>query len=205
MEKFKMPNPKIRSLSYRLLSRLFSYPENDEWLLVGKKEQLSCLRRLSCSDAIRSWLDELSDTLRQADLETLQVEYVRLFDYRPVSPPYESAYLQAGQKNQMVKNLKALYRKAGLQCQEEEGHDHIIVELEFMYYLYAQEGKNGAEPLWQNIRSAFLDDHLLKWLPHFCGILQKKAAEPYRQLGFIANAVVESEKKRVTAGSSSPA
>ncbi len=156
-----MPNPKIRSLSYRLLSRLFSYPENDEWLLVGKKEQLSCLRRLSCSDAIRPWLDELSDTLRQADLETLQVEYVRLFDYRPVSPPYESAYLQ--------------------------------------------EEKNGAKPLWQNIRSAFLDDHLLKWLPHFCGILQKKAAEPYRQLGFIANAVVESEKKRVTAGSSSPA
>jgi len=160
-----MPDPKTRSLSYLLLSHLFSYPENDEWLLDKTEEQLSYLRRLSYCDTIGLWLDELSDTLRQTDLETLQVEYVRLFDYRPVSPPYESAYLQTGQKNQMVKNLKALYRKAGLQCQEEEGHDHIIVELEFMYYLYAQEEKNGAEMLWQNIRSTFLDDHLLKWLP----------------------------------------
>lgn len=193
-----MPDPKVRSLSYRQLSRLFAYPESDDGLLIEESGQLSCLRRLSCCDAIGPWLDELAETIRQKDLETLQVEYVRLFDYRPVSPPYESAYLQVGQKNQMVKNLKTLYRKAGLQCQEEEGHDHVIVEMEFMYYLYAQEEKNKAEPLWQNIRSAFLEDHLLKWFPAFCEKLQKNAAKPYQQLGFIANAVVASEKKRST-------
>lgn len=191
-----MPNPKIRSLSYRLLSRLFTYPENEDWILNGTGEQLSCLLHLSCCDAIQPWLEELSDTLRRANLETLQVEYVRLFDYRPVSPPYESAYLQSGQKNQMVKNLKALYRKAGLQCQDEEGQDHVVVELEFIYYLYAQEEKNKAAPLWQSIRSAFVDDHLLKWLPAFCETLQKNAAKPYSQLGHIVNIVVASEKKR---------
>jgi TorA maturation chaperone TorD len=175
---------------------MFYYPEKDEGILIAGSGQLNCLNHLSHCEELQPRIDHLLETLGQVDLEALQMEYVRLFDYRPVCPPYETAYLQGRQKNQTVKNLKKLYRQAGLQCREEEAHDHVIAELEFMHYLYAQEDKDKENPLWKIIGSAFLEDHLLKWLPPFCKALQKNAVEPYQQLGHIVSVVIASEHKR---------
>ncbi len=191
-----MSDPEIWSLSYHLLSHMFYYPVLGDGVMMGTPERLSCLNDLSCFEDLQPCLNGFSDALQKRDLEALQVEYVRLFDYRPVCPPYESDYLAGKQKNQIIKKLKTLYGQAGLQCREDGGHDHVIVELEFMHYLYAQESKNEEKLIWRNYQAAFLEDHLLKWLPLFCKRLQENAAEPYQQLGQIANVVCLSDIKR---------
>lgn len=192
-----MSDAENRSLVYRLLSRLFCYPQEKKDLLGGLREDGSCLTRLLAEGDPNPRLAGLQESIRRSRLQDLQVDYVRLFDYRPLCPPYESAYVSDRQRQQVARDLGDLYRESGLQCREGAALDHIVVQLEFMQYLSAREGAEVDNPRWVELQRTFLRDHLLNWVPRFSDSLVENAAEPYRGLGSLLHVITQREEKQL--------
>jgi putative dimethyl sulfoxide reductase chaperone len=124
----------------------------------------------------------------------LAVDYARIFlgasmqgataDSRGAYP-YESVYTST--KRLLMQEARdeviALYRREGLERSPNfaEPEDHLAFELEFMAFLGTQASAalQAGDPE-QTVRylgkqSAFLEQHLLRWLPDFCADVQRIA------------------------------
>jgi len=128
------------------------------------------------------------------DLATgLAVERTRLLrgvkpGYGP-PPAYESVYASSGEQPvmQATMSVRQAYAEAGVGLPEEvrDQPDFIGFELDFMRHLTAQEAeawKKGGQEEASNLlkaERAFLDDHLARWVPRFCDVMEKEA-----RLGF---------------------
>ena len=125
------------------------------------------------------------------DLQDLLVDYARLFLGTPsaLAKPYGSVWL-TGEPELMQDSAMALlklYEQAGFEIDPEfrDLPDHVAVELEFLYLLTHQcnqattRGDGRALQVCQALRSAFLADHLGRWLGPFVG-----AVREYAQCGF---------------------
>ena len=172
-------------LAYRLLSRLFFYPEKpskDPTALTGQKvtEDLQTLGNASSVGKIGS----LITLLEKARLEDLQLEYVALFDYRPTCPPYEGAFRDDIKRGDILIDLTKFYKKEGTDCSSTFFPDHISVELTFMHLLIFNEASfsdNNPEKMAAVLQTEkeFMDEHLLKWVPDFCDCINKNAELPF--------------------------
>jgi len=177
---------------YLELARLMDYPLEKTGLLLAQNGGLNQLRALN-DPVISEQLAGLTSSLKPTDREALQIEYTRLFVYRPVCAPHETAYRGDLKSHQLIQKLAACYQKAGLHCSETLSPDHISVELEFMQYLFYRQGNcAGSEAtLWQEQTSAFMQDHLHRWVPDFCARLQEEAQRPFKHLAAVIDAVVK--------------
>lgn len=127
---------------------------------------------------------DIDDVVRE-----IKVEYDRLFTGAagPMeAPPYESAYRDPdAAEPPMVKGPSTLavekfYRRHTTEPAFPRGNrpDHIATELEFMYFLTRQEGQaweKGEAKTAEALRRAqlrFVEEHLARWLPDFCGRVQ---------------------------------
>ena len=129
------------------------------------------------------------------DLQDLLVDYARLFLGTPsaLAKPYASVWL-TGEPELMQDSAMALlklYEQGGFEIDPEfhDLPDHIAVELEFLYLLTHQcnqaagSGDGPALQAAQVLRSAFLVDHLGRWLGPFVGAIREHAqCEFYRTL-----------------------
>jgi len=86
-------------------------------------------------------------------------------------------------------DVKNRYREAGLNTAKnfKEAPDHIVAELEFMYYLIFKEVEalsssdtEAAIGCIQKQRS-FLEDHLMSWVPEFAGNIIEHAETLFYQ------------------------
>lgn len=125
-------------------------------------------------------LDEL-ERLGPVALETLQADYERFFG-KSVDrvPARESAYRWRDVSDvvrasgDVAYALRQQYRQFGIAAVP-GGEDHVAVELEFMAYLCTREAAawNARTPetarQLRRQQHNFLDDHLGRWLPDFCG------------------------------------
>jgi putative dimethyl sulfoxide reductase chaperone len=130
------------------------------------------------AEAGKSSLDEVTAGLR--------AEYVSMFfaSWRRVLSPFESVYRSEGHSmlqepsQEMARRLAA----AGLEPQEgfAEPPDHVSLELAYAAYLCEQSlaaaGRDDTVSAqgWLALQSAFLEDHLLPWVPRFCRDLDAK-------------------------------
>ncbi|BAE85922.1 TorD/DmsD family molecular chaperone [Desulfitobacterium hafniense] len=155
--------------SYKLLSLLYDFPsEAMEEVLSLLKENLKAHR----PDLIPVVLEMEEYLVGITDLEVLKVEHAKLFvgPFDLLAPPYGSIYID-GQRRLMgdstIKVLEA-YGDAGLKLSDEfkQPPDHIITELEFMYYLIARylETRNDQ---WLTMKDSFHDEFLKPWLRDF--------------------------------------
>jgi TorA maturation chaperone TorD len=123
----------------------------------------------------------------------LAVERTRLLrglkpDYGP-PPAYESVYSSSEESSGVLTSaaVSQIYAEEGVGLPEEvrDQPDFIGLELDFMRHLTAQEAEawtrgereEAAETLKKE--RAFLGDHLARWVPRFCDVIEKEA-----RLGF---------------------
>jgi TorA maturation chaperone TorD len=141
-------------------------------------------------------LDMLEDFVTEQEvrdiqdvLRDLKVEYARVFVGAAGSseaPPYESAYPEwdaaeaATVRGPATLAVEEFYRQYGVQSPSslQVLPDHIAIELECMYFLSSQERQaweKGEVETAKALRRAqlrFVEEHLARWVPDFCGRVQ---------------------------------
>lgn len=202
-----------RAATYGLLARLFNR-EVDEALLEG-------LRALPFpADTGRPDLDEgarlMGAYLAAAhdDARTeLAVDFARLFLVRKRSTrvacyPNESVHTSDERitMGDARDEVRALYLREGLKAADATrlGDDHIALELEFMQALAARslacapgdEADDGTK--WRETlaaQAAFLDGHLLNWVPAFADLMADAAqTDFYRGLAAMLAAFLRDDR-----------
>lgn len=163
--------------AYKLISLLYGPPTDGlEEILTYLEKTLMKLKPELLPRV--SEMKTLSDSKYM--LEDLTVDYAKLFigPFDLLAPPYGSVYLD-GQRQVMgdstIKVLQ-LYRQAGLHLSDEfkEPPDHIITELEFMYYLASKYIETGDEQ-WLLKKEEFFNNYLSQWIKDFAIRIQENA------------------------------
>lgn len=206
-----------RAATYALLARLLA-SEVDADLLSG------LVGMAFPEDAGNPAIDEgsrlMNGYLRQAasrqgdDVVTeLAVDFCRLFVVRrrnekDAAYPFESVYTStehttmAGARD----DVRTIYRAAGFEKDENLhiGDDHIALELEYMAEVARQtaEAARGSEALGGQLaggrlalQAAFLDNHLLNWVPRFSDAMVRHAqTDFYRGLARFLNGYLEDDR-----------
>ncbi len=143
-------------------------------------------------------------------VEELAIEYTRLF----LGPghhisPHESVHheLTDGRKwgtlwGDSTAEVKEFIESSGLELRPDANliPDHISVELEFMQLLTKHEvetirrGDKEAIQACHGMQRHFLEKHLSKWMPKFCGeVIERAENSFYRQIAEFAKSFVEFE------------
>ncbi len=150
-------------------------------------------------------LKHLGEELKRLGRDMFQAEYVSTFELGvrgPLCPPYESEYVKPERIEMVRFDTPTPGGKGGIQPLEAKlevmgrvldfynrygvsvGNmppDHLIVELEFMYYLVCRELealKKGDEKEAARYREAqlrFLREHLLKWIDRLATCVEEKS------------------------------
>ncbi len=185
----------IRSDIYRQIYHLFEYPGEDSGIFLLKRMELSLPYKADPLD-LNSIKKQMIDFLeKDSSHEETEAEYVRLFDYRPVCPPYETAYRKGVRPHQFINELVSLYGESGIKCDETRAPDHISVEFEFMHYLCFKEATaaESEQAAWKDRQRSFFNDHLYEWVPVMCEKLIQKAASPFSLLGEMIRIIMQAE------------
>ncbi|MBO8127503.1 MAG: molecular chaperone TorD family protein [Firmicutes bacterium] len=175
-----------RSQLYKILSKGFLYPQDEtiSYFADGVGNLISSIS-LSLPFNLKDTLETLrreSENLKLTELEELQAEYVRLFDYKPCCYITEAAYREHKALGDSTLEVNCFYRNAGLQVVMLEFPDHLGIELEFMHYLSylateAKEYKDTMENLATQL--SFLEQHLSAWAPSLCLSIQAKTKSKF--------------------------
>ena len=127
----------------------------------------------------------------RAGLEPLKIDFSKLFagPYEMSAAPYGSVYLDAERKmmGDSTQDVRNRYREAGLDTAKtfKDAPDHISAELEFMYYLIFKEieafSNSDTETAigFTQKQKAFLEDHLMAWVPQFTNSITENAENPF--------------------------
>jgi len=161
-------------------------------------------------DLFRSFLRQAASADLQQVVATLAVEFAALFlnaSQRSVHP-FESVYTSAERLmlQQSRDEVLAEYRRAGLERSADfkEPEDHVALELEFMAFLcrraaaVMQEQEETACLAFLERQKAFLEGHLLVWLPAFCSDLEKASeSDFYRGIARLTREFIQSEREAI--------
>jgi len=154
------------------------------------------------SDAADGFLSALGAPL----LEDCQVEYVRLFDYRPKCGIYESSHIKSEGENpaKLQLLLEECYSHFGLGMSDGVSGppDHLSIELEFMHFLSHKEAQAMEAGLEEDVETfltaqrEFSTHHLITWVPGFCDCLASHAQlDVYKRLSSITQTFVSEDLK----------
>ncbi|ACL19283.1 cytoplasmic chaperone TorD family protein [Desulfitobacterium hafniense DCB-2] len=166
---------------YKLISLLYGSPTDAmEDVLSFLKETLTDIR----PDLIPIVSEMEKFFVGNTNLEDLKLEHAKLFvgPFDLLAPPYGSIYLD-GQRRLMgdstVEVLQA-YREAGLTLSNDfkQPPDHIITELEFLYYLIAKhlETKDNK---WLTMKDAFNNKYLRPWIMDFANRIENNSKNKF--------------------------
>lgn len=183
---------KDRAKAFRLLSECYHLPSADLIKTLDSLEQ--CMSAVCTEGALH--VSRMKEEFQKTDAtESLQVDYAKLFvgPYQLLAPPYGSVYLEGERKVMGDSTIDArdTYRGAGLDISEDfqEAPDHIIAELEFMYFLIFKEieaiSNSDIEGTIDYLKKqeGFLECHLGAWVSEFADSVEQNAeTEFYRNL-----------------------
>ncbi len=146
------------------------------------------------------------------NFEELQVDFARLFvgPYKLPAAPYGSVYLDDGRTlmGNSTLDVKARYREEGLDTADnfKEAPDHVIAELEFMYYLIFKEVEAFSNAdietgiAFIEKQKNFLESHLMAWVSEFAGkIIEYAETLFYRNLAETTETFLKENYKVVCA------
>ncbi|MDO8787931.1 MAG: molecular chaperone TorD family protein [Sulfuritalea sp.] len=138
---------------------------------------------------------KLGDAFVAQDLQTLLVDYTRLFigPSQPAAMPYASFWLtdDPSMRHEAMMGVLDFYEQGGFDVSDDfrELVDHVAAELEFLYLLIfsqhqAQLGGNADELSTANaLHHRFVAEHLSAWLGRFADAVRSGAdTEFYREL-----------------------
>ena len=192
------------SLGWRTLAAAFHGP-TQQWLeglrdgavtsalseatrwLGSDRERFSDALGISNDFVAKQQVRKTEDVLRD-----ISAEYDRLFigGTGPMeAPPCESAYGERATARAAITRgpptsaVEEFYQRYGMQppLSHRDLADNIATELEFMWFLTQREAdawEKGEVETAKELRRAqlvFVDEHLARWLPDFCGRVQSAA------------------------------
>ena len=139
---------------------------------------------------------KLGEAFTAQDIETLLVDYTRLFlgPVQALASPYGESWLGSAAPTDDNPPLAVLdlYSEGGFEIDEEfrERPDHVAVELEFLYLLIfnqhqaARAGKSDEADVTESLQRRFLAEHLGAWIAPFAAAMASGAQSAfYRELG----------------------
>lgn len=190
-----------RAYLYRLLQNLFGNEPTSEAIEILTSEHtqtsLSLLSMDESFDTVRDFGEQFLENKEEA-LEKSRSEYTRLFigPAKLPTPPWESVYVTKERLIFQESTLKV--RQCYLKYHflpvhyRSEADDHIALELDFMYNLSHlaetafQEDKSDEVVKILGDQKAFLEEHLLVWVPQFVSQLEAATNHPlYEGIAFI--------------------
>ncbi|AUX10415.1 chaperone protein TorD [Halalkaliarchaeum desulfuricum] len=186
-----------RGNSYKFLSACYRLPD-EEW-----RETMNAAR----DAALHPSLEELVGTT-PPEREDLRVDYAKLFvgPFEVLAPPYGSVYMEQHGRamGDSTLDVERRYRQEGLDIDLEEPADHVVAELEFMYYLVVSEAEaiGGDDPEtgleYLEKQQSFLETHLGNWIGAFANnVVENADTEFYRTLGEETAPFVEEDLSRI--------
>lgn len=211
-----------RAAAYALIAHGFQYPDGDWYELLCQPERWNNWPRVldqvrpgiqaNIAEVQRALVEpEWSDRFRNAgsSLRRFQVAYDALFGHAVSGKcaAYETEYgdSEINQRTAQLADLAGFYQAFGLEPASREGDrpDFIAVECEFMSVLCAKEahsrdtGHDAGIVCCTDAQSAFLKDHLARWLPAFAHRVGEAGADPfYDALGRMARELLALECAR---------
>ena len=149
---------------------------------------------------------KLGEAFAAQDLETLLVDYTRLFlgPIDTLASPYGSRWTHAPAQTEDNLPLAVLdlYSEGGFETDAEfvDLPDHVAVELEFLYLLNfnknraAQAGRFDEADATETLKQRFLAEHLGSWIAPFSMAVQAGAETAfYRELAALTERFVRME------------
>lgn len=182
----------FRSDCYKLLAACFYEPDKN--LLVEERvcENLGDLLARHDPEAGKAASD-MALALQDLPQDRLSVDYASLFvgPFELIAAPYGSVYMDQGRRIMGDSTLAVLrfYQDAGLSVDVGEPPDHVVIELEFMYYLANREASARADGLdedaagYREMQARFFAKYLQPWIFEFCRLIRSGTENPfYRSL-----------------------
>jgi TorA maturation chaperone TorD len=193
-----------RGDSYRLLSQCYDLPADN---IAGIVSEMAESTSGICPEATK-YFPKMEEEIE--NLESLRVDYSKLFlgPFALLAPPYGSVYLEGERKVMGDSTIDARnrYREVGLDIAGDfkEVPDHILVELEYMYYLILKEIESiensdlHKATDYLKKQKGFLEDHLVVWVPEFADKIEENAeTEFYKNLAKATKAFVKIENRNI--------
>jgi TorA maturation chaperone TorD len=185
-----------RAVVYRLLSRAFTYPLDQDWGLLSRS--FVPLMREAAEELdvkLGKSLDRLESIWPLEPDERLLEEHTGLFINSPhgvLVPLNESVYFGTERQvnSERTQAVKEVYARAGFGPSDGYTHllpDHLTLELEFM----AVSLVNGIDA------ERFFNEHIYSWQPHVAKTVVEKSDHAfYIALSWILAEFLESERQR---------
>ena len=179
---------RARESIYSLLSRLYHSEVSSELLRNIFDAPVNYEDAGDGYALMRKFADSVRGSGPRDVEDQLAMEYAHLFlnagNTAHVSP-YESVYSSADRliMQEARDQVLAAYRLEGLErvFDFKEPEDHIAIELEFMAHLCRnaaralEAGDHPSVGAHMDKQRAFLESHLLSWVPRFCDDLEQSA------------------------------
>lgn len=191
------PSPPVgiasaRASLYRLLAEALSYPDAETTTLVRGAYLDEALDAVGLLDAdIAAAVRALRRALARLNAGEAEQAFVATFGHaRPqVVVPYECPYVTTNlfQESDTLADIAGFYRAFGVEPSRHraERHDHIVLELEFMYLLTFKEAgalegaMDGEAEICRDAQRSFLAAHLGRWGMRFFEQLGGTGTPPY--------------------------
>lgn len=170
---------------YKLLSLMYKEPKAELSVFVSQLQDILRDYDLTLYQ-ISKEMNELFDTGNQ-DLDEFLVSYSKLFvgPFKLVAPPYSSIYLEDKWEVQSKSSqvVEFFYLRAGLSLGPSwsEPKDHILAQLEFMYYLNYKWNETGNKEFLE-LQKEFLYKILTHWIPKFNAAIQQGSTSNFYSL-----------------------
>ncbi len=178
----KMNDTIQRGDCFKLLAACFYEPEKQLFLEENVGEKLGQLLDGQTLDGARA-AREMQSALQEQSQEKLSIDYAALFvgPFELLAAPYGSIYIE---KKRLVMgnstvNTARFYQEADLEVDIKEPPDHIVIELEFMYYLCSKEASAASNDLadeakrFRDLQARFFHNAMEPWLDQFCETIMK--------------------------------
>ncbi|MGC5328975.1 TorD/DmsD family molecular chaperone [Brevibacillus sp. SYSU BS000544] len=192
-------NEKIRLKAnlYKILSIMYEQPtENFPELFDPLTE---CIEGLSPNLHSVVSLLRIDFESQMGDLTQLKVAHAKLFigPFEVQAAPYSSVYLEGDRRVMGESTMFAAeqYQLAGvgMTLDYKEPPDHIVVEMEFLYYLLASY-LNSGEERYLEIYKTFLNRHLGLWVKQFTSAIEENASSSfYKYIAIITQQFIKNE------------
>lgn len=166
---------------FKLLAACFYEPEKSLFIEEQVASKLALLLDDQYPEAARAARD-MEAALQGQSQERMSIDHAALFigPFELLAAPYGSVYIEKKRRVMEDSTLNAAryYQEAGLSVDIKEPADHIVIELEFMYYLCNKEAsaeKNGQLEEVQNLRDMqvrFCHYTMKPWVASFCDAIR---------------------------------
>ena len=161
---------------FKLLAACFYEPEKSLFIEEAVGDKLGLLLDDQSPDGAIA-ARHMQSALQKLDQEKLSIDHAALFvgPFELIAAPYGSVYIEKKRRVMEKSTLNAAryYQEADLSVDIQEPPDHIVIELEFMYYLCSKEasaanaGSVDEVNRFKDIQARFFLEAMQPWIPEF--------------------------------------